>query len=141
MDPVYVPPAAGNAPISASVHVTLPVPSTDLPVSPYVSVRELPQVEVVMSAEPLKEAPLMVLATCSVVAVVALPESAAVTVPALKLPDASLATIVLAVFALVALLVTVIVAFYAEFDVNVPDPLRPVPEVLTVSVALFTTGN
>lgn len=44
------------------------------------------------------------------VAVVALPDSAAVMVPALKFPDASRATIVDAVFAFVALDVTVKVA-------------------------------
>ena len=43
----------------------------------------------------------------AVVAVVALPLNAAVIVPALKFPEASLATIVEAVLALVALLVTV----------------------------------
>ena len=44
----------------------------------------------------------MVLAVCKVLAVVALPISAAVTVPAEKLPLESLATVALAVLALVA---------------------------------------
>ena len=44
----------------------------------------------------------MVLAVCEVLAVVALPLSAAVTVPAEKLPHASLAAMALAVLALVA---------------------------------------
>jgi hypothetical protein len=60
-----------------------------------------------MSAEPLKLVPLIFRAVCSVVAVLAFPVKAAVIVPALKLPEASRATIVLLVFALVALDVTV----------------------------------
>ena len=55
-----------------------------------------------MSALPLKDTPLMVLAVCRVLAVVALPLSAAVTVPAKKLPLASLATMALAALALAA---------------------------------------
>jgi hypothetical protein len=53
-------------------------------------------------ADPLNETPPIVLAVCNAVAVVALPLRAAVTVPALKLPDASLATIALAVLVFVA---------------------------------------
>ena len=49
-------------------------------------------------------------ADVAVVAVEALPDSEAVMVPALKLPEASLATMVEAVLALVALDVTVKVA-------------------------------
>jgi hypothetical protein len=56
----------------------------------------------------------------------------AVIVPALKLPDASLATIADAVLALVALLVTVKVA--APELLNVVDPERPVPETPIVRV-------
>lgn len=69
----------------------------------------------VMSAEPLNDVPLMLRAVCNVVAVVALPDKAAVTVPAEKLPEASRATMVDPVLALVALLVTV--------NVAAPDPL------------------
>ena len=54
-------------------------------------------------------------AVVAVVADVALPLNAAVIIPALKLPDASLATIVDAVFADVALLVTV--------NVDIPELL------------------
>jgi hypothetical protein len=74
----------------------------------------------VMLALPLNDVPLIVRAVCSVVAVAALPvvelevvafpDKAAVIVPALKLPEASLATMADAVFALVALDVTVNVA-------------------------------
>ena len=63
---------------------------------------------------------------------VTLPVNAAVIVPALKLPDASLATTVETVFAEVALLVTVNVA--APELLNVVDPERPVPEVFSVRV-------
>ena len=72
---------------------------------------------IVMFAVPLKLVPLMVRAVCKAVAVAALPEvdeevvafplSAAVIVPAVKLPEASRATIVEAVFALVALVASV----------------------------------
>jgi hypothetical protein len=53
-------------------------------------------------ADPSKLTPPIFLAVCSVVAVVAFPLNAAVIVPAVKLPLASLATIALAVFAFVA---------------------------------------
>ena len=53
------------------------------------------------------------MALVAFVAVEALPFSVAVIVPALKLPEASRATIVLAVFALVAFDVTVKVALPA----------------------------
>ena len=56
----------------------------------------------VIAAEPSKETPLMLRAVCKVVAVSAFPVRAAVIVSALKLPDASRATTLLAVFALVA---------------------------------------
>ena len=55
-----------------------------------------------MLADPLKDTPPIVLAVSRRVAEEALPTKAAVIVPAEKLPDASLATIVLAEFALVA---------------------------------------
>jgi hypothetical protein len=60
-----------------------------------------------MFAAPLKLTPPIVRAVCSVVAVDALPVRAAVIVPAAKFPDPSRATIALAVFAFVALDVTV----------------------------------
>ena len=53
-------------------------------------------------AVPSKLVPLIVRAVANAVAVLALPVSAAVTVPALKLPDASRATTLLAVLASVA---------------------------------------
>lgn len=93
---------AAAAPISLTVHETLALPLTDLPVAPIVRVRAVPQLAVVMSALPLKLVPLILRAVASVVAVVALPDSAAVIVPAVKLPEPSRATIALAVFALVA---------------------------------------
>ena len=71
------------------------------------------------------------------VAVVAVPVKLAVIVPALKLPDPSLATIVDDVFALVAFDVTVNVELPDWFAVNDAEPLRPVPEVFNVRVPLF----
>jgi hypothetical protein len=68
----------------------------------------------------------------------AAPLKVAVIVPALKLPEASLATMVLAVFALVALDVTVKVAALLWLAVNVCDPERPVPDTARVSVPLLT---
>ena len=72
---------------------------------------------IVMFAVPLKLVPLMVRAVCKAVAVAALPEvdeevvafplNAAVIVPAVKLPEASRATIVEAVLAFVALVASV----------------------------------
>ena len=62
----------------------------------------------------------------------ALPVSVAVIVPALKLPDASRATIAEAVFALVAFEVTVNVA--AAEPLYVVDPLKPVPDTFIVRV-------
>jgi len=72
--PVSVPPASGNFVASATV----------------------------IAAVPSKFTPLMARAVANAVAVEALPVSAAVTVPALKLPDASRATTLLAVLASVA---------------------------------------
>lgn len=61
------------APISAKVQVTLPLPSTDLPVLPMVTVRAVPHDVVVMLADPLKLVPFIVRAVWMVVAVAALP--------------------------------------------------------------------
>ena len=72
------------------------------------------------------------------VAVEALPDNVAVIVPALKLPEASRATIADAVFRLVALDVTVNVALPAWLAVKVCDPDKPVPDTFIVNVPLFT---
>jgi hypothetical protein len=74
---------------------------------------------IVMFAEPLKLTPLMLRAVCRVVAVVALPLKAAVTVPALKLPEASRATIAFAVLAEVAVV--------AALGMVVEAVIAPVP--------------
>lgn len=68
----------------------------------------------------------------------AVPFKAAVIVPALKLPEASRATIVEAVFAFVALDVTVKVAAEDWLAVKVCDPDKPVPDTFMVSVPLLT---
>ena len=60
-----------------------------------------------MFALPLKLTPPMVLAVCKAEAVEALPVRAAVIVPALKLPEPSRLTILLAVLAFVASLASV----------------------------------
>ncbi len=72
---------------------------------------------------------------------VAEPLKVAVMVPALKLPDASRATIVEAVLALVALDVTVNVELPDWLAVNVAEPDRPVPDTAIVSVPLLTAGS
>ena len=72
------------------------------------------------------------------VAVVALPDSAAVMVPAVKLPEASRATTVEAVFRLVALDVTVKVELPDWLAVNDAEPDRPVPDTAMDSVPLLT---
>ncbi len=64
---------------------------------------------IVMLLDPLKLIPLIVRDVCNVVAVVALPDSAAVIVPALKLPLASRSTTLLAVLVLTASIVIVAV--------------------------------
>ena len=69
----------------------------------------------VILVEPLKETPLIVLAVCNVVAVEALPVKAAVIVPALKFPEASLATIVDTVFVV------------AEFNPSSKSASKPLP--------------
>ena len=68
----------------------------------------------------------------------AVPVNAAVIVPALKLPEASRATMVLAVLAFVAFDVTVNVAAVDWLAVNVCEPDRPVPDTFIVSVPLLT---
>lgn len=68
----------------------------------------------------------------AVVAEEALPLKVAVIVPALKFPDASRATMVLAVLALVALDVTVKV--WAVAPLKVAEPDRPVPDVASVKL-------
>lgn len=73
-------------------------------------------------------------ALVAVVAVEALPDRVAVIVPAEKLPEASRATIVDAVLALVALEVTVKVEFPDWLAVNEAEPDNPVPETLRVRV-------
>lgn len=81
---------AGAAPISASVHDTLLLPLTDLPVDPMVKVLAVPQLAVVMLAEPSKEVPLMVRAVARVVAVEAFPVKEPRNVPvALTSPETS----------------------------------------------------
>ena len=77
------------------------------------------------------------LAVDSEVAVPAFPFKDAVIVPALKFPDASLATIVEFVLLLVAFEVTVKVLIPDWFAVNVAEPLKPVPDVASVSVPSF----
>lgn len=72
------------------------------------------------------------------VAVVALPDSAAVMVPAVKLPEASRATTVEAVFRLVAFDVTVNVELPDWLAVNDAEPDRPVPDTAMDSVPLLT---
>jgi hypothetical protein len=97
---------------------------------------------IVMSAEPLKLVAVpvappdvaIVLAVCNVVAFEAVPVKLAVTVPALKLPEASLATIVEAPLAEAAFDVTVNVLPPAWLAVNVAEPDKPVPEVFSVKV-------
>ena len=68
----------------------------------------------------------------------AVPVKAAVIVPAVKLPEASRATMVDAVFAFVAFEVTVNVAALAWLAVKVCDPDKPVPATAKVSVPLLT---
>jgi hypothetical protein len=79
-----------------------------------------------------------VVAKVANVAKVAVPLKEAVIVPALKLPEASRATMVLAVFALVALDVTVKVAALLWLAVKVWEPESPVPETARVKVPLLT---
>jgi hypothetical protein len=77
-------------------------------------------------------------AVVALVAVEALPLKVAVIVPAEKFPDASRATIVDAVLALVALEVTVKVEAPDWLAVNVAEPDRPVPDTPIVKVPLLT---
>ena len=69
------------------------------------------------------------------------PVKLAEIVPALKLPEASRATTVDAVFKLVAFEVTVKVEEPAWLAVNVAEPDRPVPDTAIVSVPLLTVGR
>ena len=71
----------------------------------------------------------------------ALPLSVAVIVPALKLPEASRATMVEAVLALVALDVTVNVALPDWLAVKDAEPDRPVPDTARVNVPLPTEAE
>lgn len=82
----------------------------------------------------------MLVAVVALVAVDALPLKVAVIVPALKLPDASRATIAEAVLALVAFDVTVKVELPDWLAVNVAEPDRPVPDTPIVKVPLLTVG-
>ena len=68
----------------------------------------------------------------AVVADEAFPDNVAVIVPAEKLPEASRATIAEAVFALVALDVTVKVC--ADEPLNIAEPDKPVPDVARVKL-------
>jgi hypothetical protein len=70
----------------------------------------------------------------------AVPLNVAVIVPALKLPEASRATMVDAVLAFVALDVTVNEDAPAWLAVNDAEPDSPVPETAIVNVPLFATG-
>jgi hypothetical protein len=90
----------------------------------------------VMLADPLNDTPLMLRAVARVVAVEALPVSAAVIVPAVKFPLASRETIVLAVFALVAV---VDVLGIAVLELNTSNQFIPV--VSRVSVDLNVVEN
>ena len=74
----------------------------------------------------------------AVVAVVALPDKAAVIVPALKLPEPSRATMAPAVFALVAFEVTVNVELPDWLAVKLAEPDKPVPETPRDKVPLLT---
>ena len=79
----------------------------------------------VMSALPLKPTPLMFLDVCKVLAVVALPPSVAVIVPAEKFPLASLATVALAALALVAVVAEL--ATFPDVDIVASIALDTVP--------------
>ena len=79
-----------------------------------------------------------VVADVALVAVDAFPLNVAVIVPALKFPEASRATIVEAVLALVAFEVTVKVEEPDWLAVNVAEPDSPVPDTPIVKVPLLT---
>jgi hypothetical protein len=64
---------AEAAPISLKLQLTFALPFTDFPVLPIVIVLAVPQLAVVIFAEPSKEVPLIVLAVRNVVAVAAFP--------------------------------------------------------------------
>ena len=71
--PVAPAPFVAGAPISASDQETLAEPLTDLPVTPIVIVLAVPQVAVVILAEPSKNVPLIVLAVYNYTACSAVP--------------------------------------------------------------------
>lgn len=71
----------------------------------------------------------------------ALPDNVAVIVPAEKFPEASRATMVDAVFALVALDVTVNVVLPDWLAVKEAEPDRPVPDTASVKVPLPIVGG
>lgn len=79
--------------------------------------------------------------TTPLVTVAALPDKLAVIVPAEKLPEASRATIVLAVFAEVALLVTVNVLLPDWLAVKLADPVSPVPDTPRDNAPLLIAGK
>jgi len=93
-------PAKGEAPMVLYDTVLAILPLNTMPETPpaplLLNVNAC-GVKTVMLAEPLNDTPLIVLAVFRVVAVVAFPVSAAVIVPAAKLPDASRVTILDAV--------------------------------------------
>ena len=128
--------------------VTRPLASTvkdgtavDEPYTPAVTPLLASVAAAVTFCEPLKDglvyvtSPVMAIVrpVCKVLAVVAFPLKAALMVPAEKLPEVSRATIVEAVFALVALELTVNVEAVAWLAEKVAPPEMPVPDVLRVS--------
>lgn len=98
-----------------------------------------------MFADPLKLVPLIVRAVCSVVAVDAFPLNVAVIVPAVKLREASLATMALAVLALVAVVALLLtlpaVLIVANFVSTIAaealmSPLTMVPSAIIAEVTV-----
>jgi hypothetical protein len=74
------------APISVKEKETSADPFTALVLVPIVMFLDVPQLAVVISAEPLNEVPLIARAVASCVAEVAVPANVAVIVPAVKFP-------------------------------------------------------
>ena len=93
----------------------------------------------VMSVLPLNDTPLMYLAFCKVPAVLALPLSAAVMVPAEKLPLASLATMALAVLALVAVVAEL--DTFPDVDIVASIALDTLPVSAVVISVLLMSGK
>ena len=87
----------------------------------------------VMSALPLKDTPVMLLAVCKVLAVVTLPLNAEEMVPAEKFPLASLATMALAVLALVAVVAEL--DTFPDVDIVASIALDTLP-VSTVAISV-----